>query len=106
MVKCKLCGRKLKAKLSKKRGYGPVCWEKVVKEEQPTDNQYEEKIQQLESQIKNLTMIVNSIRTNTTLPPPPPNNGSSISILQPEYSISELTSNPLYLKMQKIANNS
>lgn len=28
---CRLCGRKLKDNVSKKRGYGPTCWIKVCK---------------------------------------------------------------------------
>lgn len=100
-MKCKLCGRKITAKISKQRGYGPVCWEKVVEEKQPTTNQYEEKIAKLEILINTLTMRVNSLTGPTPNSAHSNSNGSAIPVYAPEYSISELSSNPLFLKMQQ-----
>ncbi len=32
---CKRCNRKLTSEESRIRGYGPSCWKKIKKEEQP-----------------------------------------------------------------------
>ena len=101
-MKCKLCGRKITAKLSKKRGYGPVCWEKVEQDKQPTNNQYEEKIAKLESIVSSLIVRVNSLSRETPNSAHTTPTQTAIPVYAPDISISELTSNPLFLKMQQI----
>lgn len=43
-MQCGLCGRKLKDARSRERGFGPVCWGKVLKakEEQETADERED----------------------------------------------------------------
>ena len=117
---CRRCNRPLKDPISIKRGFGPICFTKVVHEDSETGNRFK----QLEKEISNLKKQIFAIQTvpsthqNTrsiTMPvprnlPPVPNgkNGSTnpIPILAGGWDISELKNNDLFLKMQSLANAS
>lgn len=70
IVRCQRCNRRLTDPISRKRGYGPVCFGKIDQV-----NSDSAKIQHLEKEIATLKKQMFAITTTPTHPMPPvPNN--------------------------------
>jgi len=66
IVRCQRCNRRLTDPLSRKRGFGPVCFEKIDQV-----NSDSAKIQHLEKEIESLKKQMFAITTTPTRPMPP-----------------------------------
>ena len=109
---CKRCGRILSTNLSLSRGFGPVCWEKEGKFlAMPGRNQelaeLKRELASLKAELRALQRsgftnfkVVNPPNAHMTTPS---HNGGSIALMGADIDLDEVKSNPLFLKMQGMA---
>lgn len=104
-MKCRRCGKPLKAKKSVERGYGAVCFKKQQLEDV-------DRIQALENEVKTLKLQIHALLANNgsnghnlpQIPPATPQKKSTVKMVSQEIDFSELQNNPLFLKMKTLSN--
>ena len=103
IVRCQRCNRRLTDPISRDRGYGPVCFEKI------NHGYFEnDRIQHLEKELAILKKQLFALTATPSIPMPPSNGSGShtpetkIPLMMGGWDVSELQENPLFQKMQVV----